>query len=129
MTPPANTERDQNPRFPGDMMSPGGGRYDRFRLSYRDVQQSLVERGLEGAPEAIRKGAASWGRTRPLACDAVGPGRVTNGTWTRSGSRSPASRMTWGALGIKTTPGSISWGRASARRKPPSRSLASGAKA
>jgi putative transposase len=58
MTPPADTERYKNHRFPGEIISHGVWLYSRFTLSYRDVQELLVERGVTVSHEAIRK----WGR-------------------------------------------------------------------
>ena len=45
MTPPADTERYKNHRFPGEIISHGVWLYYRFPLSYRDVQELLFERG------------------------------------------------------------------------------------
>jgi hypothetical protein len=57
MTPPANTERYKNHRFPGAIISHGVWLYYRFILSYRDVQELLFERGVTVSHEAIRKWA------------------------------------------------------------------------
>jgi len=57
MTPPADTERDKNHRFPGEILSHGGWLSSRFPLSYRDVEELLFERGLPVAHAAIRQ----WG--------------------------------------------------------------------
>jgi putative transposase len=54
MTPPADPERYNNPRVPGEMISHGGWLYSRFPLSDRDVQELLCERGLDVTHEAIR---------------------------------------------------------------------------
>ena len=54
MTPPANTERYKNHRFPGEIISHGVWLYYRFHLSYRDVQELLFERGVVVSHEAIR---------------------------------------------------------------------------
>src|SRR5262245_41838067 len=45
MTPPADTARYKNHRFPGEIISHGVWLYYRFPLSYRDVQELLCERG------------------------------------------------------------------------------------
>jgi transposase-like protein len=47
MPPPANSERYKNHRFPGEIISHGGWLSYRFPLSYRDVQQLLLERGID----------------------------------------------------------------------------------
>jgi putative transposase len=62
MTPPANTERYKNHRFPGEIISHGVWLYDRFHLSYRDVQELLVERGVVVSHEAIRGWCQKFGQ-------------------------------------------------------------------
>jgi transposase-like protein len=47
LTPPANTARYKNYRFPGDIISHGVWLYYRFTLSYRDVPELLFERGID----------------------------------------------------------------------------------
>lgn len=55
MTPPANTERYKNHRFPGDIIRYGVWLYYRFNLGYREVRGLLLERGIEVSRESIRK--------------------------------------------------------------------------
>jgi putative transposase len=55
VTPPANTERYKNHRFPGEIISHGVWLYYRFTLSYRDVQELLFERGIDVSHKAIRQ--------------------------------------------------------------------------
>jgi putative transposase len=55
MTPPANTERYKNYRFPGEIISHGIWLSYRFTLSYRDMQELLFERGITVSHEAIRQ--------------------------------------------------------------------------
>jgi transposase-like protein len=55
MTPPADTERYKNHRFPGEIISHGVWLYYRFPLSYRDVQELLFERGITVSHEAVRQ--------------------------------------------------------------------------
>jgi putative transposase len=62
MTPPANTERYKNHRFPGQIISHGVWLSDRFPLSYRAVHELLVERGLDGTYEAIRQWCRKFGQ-------------------------------------------------------------------
>jgi len=52
---PAHDERHKNPRFSGDIISHGVWLYYRFTLSYRDVQEILMERGITVSHEAIRQ--------------------------------------------------------------------------
>ena len=62
MTPPANTERYKNHRFPGEIISHGVWLYYRFTLSYRDVEELLFERGITVSHEAIRKWCRKFGQ-------------------------------------------------------------------
>jgi putative transposase len=62
MTPAANTERYKNHRFPGDIISHGVWLYYRFSLSYRDVQEILLERGIEVSHESIRQWCGKFGQ-------------------------------------------------------------------
>src|SRR5262245_42150576 len=62
MTPPADTARYKNHRFPGDIISHGVWLYYRFTLSYRDVQELLFERGIHVSHEAIRKWCRKFGQ-------------------------------------------------------------------
>ena len=55
VTPPANTERYKNYRFPGEIISHGVWLYYRFTLSYRDVQELLFERGVTVSHEAVHQ--------------------------------------------------------------------------
>ena len=55
MTPPANSERYKNHRFPGEIIRHGVWLYYRFPLSDRDVQELLCERGIDVTHEAIRQ--------------------------------------------------------------------------
>ena len=64
MTPPADLERYQNHRFPGEIISHGVWLYYRFPLSYRDVQELLLERGIDVTHEAIRSWAEITGTER-----------------------------------------------------------------
>ena len=62
MTPPANTERYKNHRFPAEIISHGVWLYYRFTLSYRDVQELLFARGIDVTYEAIRQWCLKFGR-------------------------------------------------------------------
>ena len=61
MTPPADTERYKNHRFPGEIISHGVWLSYRFTLSYRDVEELLCERGITVSHEAIRKWCRKFG--------------------------------------------------------------------
>ena len=62
MTPPADTERYQNHRFPPEIISHGVWLYYRFTLSYRDVQEILFERGIKISLEARRGWRQKFGQ-------------------------------------------------------------------
>src|ERR687895_846101 len=62
MTPSANTNRYKNHRFPGEIISHGVWLYYRFSLSYRDVQELLLERGIYVSHEAIRGWCQKFGQ-------------------------------------------------------------------
>jgi putative transposase len=55
MTPPANSERYKNHRFPSEIINHRIWLYYRFPLSDRDVQELLCERGIDVTHEAIRQ--------------------------------------------------------------------------
>jgi putative transposase len=62
MTPPADTERYKNHRFPGAIISHGVWLSYRFTLSYRDVEELLFERGIMVSHEAIRQWCRKCGQ-------------------------------------------------------------------
>jgi putative transposase len=62
MTPPADTERYKNHRSPPEIISHGVWLYYRFTLSYRDVQELLMERGIIVSHEAIRGWCQKFGQ-------------------------------------------------------------------
>jgi putative transposase len=62
MTPPADIDRYKHHRFPGEIISHGVWLYYRFTLSYRDVQDLLLERGIDVSHEAIRGWCQKFGQ-------------------------------------------------------------------
>src|SRR6516162_3191908 len=62
MTPPADPERYKNHRLPGEIISHGVWLYYRFPLSYRDVQELLLARGIDVTHEAIRQWCRKFGQ-------------------------------------------------------------------
>jgi putative transposase len=62
MTPPADTARYKNHRFPSEIISHGVWLYYRFTLSYRDVQELLFARGIDVTHEAIRQWCRKFGQ-------------------------------------------------------------------
>jgi putative transposase len=62
MTPAADPARYKNHRFPGEIISHGVWLYYRFPLSYRDVQEILLERGIDVTHVAIRQWCLKFGQ-------------------------------------------------------------------
>ena len=62
MPPPADTARYKHHRFPGDILRHGVWLYSRFTLSSRDVQELLLERGIDVSHEAIRTWCRKFGQ-------------------------------------------------------------------
>ena len=62
MMPPADPERYKNHRFPGEIISHGVWLSYRFPLSYRDVEEMLLARGIEVTHEAIRQWCLKFGQ-------------------------------------------------------------------
>ena len=62
MTPPADTKRYKNHRFPGEIISHGVWLYYRFTLSYRDVQELLFACGIDVTYEAIPHWCLKFGQ-------------------------------------------------------------------
>jgi putative transposase len=62
MTSSANAERYKNHRFPAEIIGHGVWLYYRFTLSYRDVQELLLERGIDVSHEAIRTWCRKFGQ-------------------------------------------------------------------
>jgi putative transposase len=50
-------------RFPGEVLSHAVWLYYRFLLSYRDVEELLVERGIEVSYETVRRWCRKFGQT------------------------------------------------------------------
>jgi putative transposase len=62
MTPVANTARYKNHRFPPEIISHAVWLYFRFTLSYRDVEEMMLARGIVVTYEAIRKWCRKFGQ-------------------------------------------------------------------
>ena len=62
MNAPAPTNRYKNHRFPAEIISHAVWLYFRFCLSFRDVEERLLERGVVVTYEAIRKGCCKFGQ-------------------------------------------------------------------
>jgi putative transposase len=55
MTPAANSERYKNHRFPPEIISHAVWLYFRCTLSYRDVEEMMLARGIAVTYAAVRK--------------------------------------------------------------------------
>ena len=62
MPPPATPERYKHHRFPAEIISHGVWLYDRFCLSYRDVEELLFVRGMIVTYEAIQQWCRKFGQ-------------------------------------------------------------------
>jgi putative transposase len=62
MTPAANPERYKNHRFPPEIISHAVWLYFRFTLSYRDVEEMMLARGIIVTYEAIRQWCRKFGQ-------------------------------------------------------------------
>ena len=62
MPPPATPDRYKRHRFPAEIIRPGVWLYYRFCLSYRDVEELLLTRGIFVTSEAIRKWCRKFGQ-------------------------------------------------------------------
>jgi hypothetical protein len=83
-------------RYPVEVISHCVWLYFRFPLSFREVEELMLERGVVVSYETVRRWCG--GRPTPTRCAAGSLGLGTSGTWTRSSSRSTASRSTCGAM-------------------------------
>ena len=81
MTPLADTERYKNHRFPGEIISHGVWLYYRFTLSYRDVKELLLERGITVSHEAVRQWCRKFGQDYANRLRAVALNPEINGIW------------------------------------------------
>jgi putative transposase len=67
MNTPPTTTTYKNHRFPVEIISHAVWQYFRFCLSFRDVEELLLERGVIVTYEAIRKWCGKWGGTSPAS--------------------------------------------------------------
>ncbi len=84
-------------RFPPEIISHCVWLYHRFPLSFRDVQELMLERGVEVSYETIRAWCDRFGQEYANQLRRRGPRPGTNGTWMRCSSRSTAHSGTCGA--------------------------------
>ncbi|SDE49760.1 hypothetical protein SAMN04487779_10444 [Belnapia rosea] len=75
-------------RFPAEVISHAVWVYFRFPLSLRMVEEMLAARGIVVSHETVRQWALKFGQSSPTGSDEDCPVSETNGTSTRSQSRS-----------------------------------------
>jgi hypothetical protein len=78
-TPPATTKY-KNHRFPVEIISHAVWLYFRFCLSFRDVEEILLERGVIVTYEAFANGVADSGSSMLINSVAAVPDQATSGT-------------------------------------------------
>ena len=77
-TPPVTTTY-KNHRFPVEIINHAVWLYFRFCLSFRDVEELLLERGVIVTYEAIRKWCRKFGQPYANQLRRRRPGQVTSG--------------------------------------------------
>jgi putative transposase len=63
MTPPPMTQFYKRHRFPAEIIRHGGWLFFRCSLSYRDVEELMLEQGVPVSPEAVRYWCRKCGQT------------------------------------------------------------------
>jgi putative transposase len=81
----------KNHRFPVEIISHAVWLYFRFCLSFRDVEELLLERGVLVTYEAIRKWCRKFGQQYANQLRRRRPRPAISGIWMRCFSRSRAS--------------------------------------
>ena len=71
-------------RFPAEIISHCVWLYFHFCLSYRDIEEMMLVRGVFVTYEAIRQWCQKLARPLPMLCAGGAPGRATHGTSMRS---------------------------------------------
>ena len=79
-TPPAPTKY-KNHRVTVEIISHAVWVYFRFCLSFRKVEEKLLEHGVIVTYEAMRKWWRNSGGSRPISSVATVPGQATRGIW------------------------------------------------
>jgi putative transposase len=62
MNPPPATHLYKRHRFPAEIISHSAWLYDRFSLSYRDVEELMAKRGVTLTYEAVRCWCRKFGQ-------------------------------------------------------------------
>jgi hypothetical protein len=74
-------------RFPPEVIVVAVRWYQRFDLSYRDVEELLVERGVEVDHVTVFRGCGGSLRCWPMPPASAGTHPATGGSWTKRTSR------------------------------------------
>ena len=74
-------------RYPPEIIAHCVWLYHRFPLSFREVEELMLQRGVVVSYEPSRSGARSSGRSTPTGCAGAGPGLATNGISMKSSSQ------------------------------------------
>ena len=73
----------QGPPLPGRRSSPTVWLYHRFPLSFREVEELMLQRGVVVSYEPSGPGVPSSGRPTPTSCAGGAPAPAISGTWMR----------------------------------------------
>lgn len=112
-------------RYPVEVINHYVWLYFRFPLSFREVAEMMLQRGVVVSYETIRRWCATFGQASPTGCfdDAHGP--VTRGTSTRCTSESTATNIICGARSTSTATYSMCWSSPDEMATPPNDSSVS----
>ncbi len=74
----------RNHCYPAEVIAHCVWLYFRFPLSFREVEEVMLQRGVVVSYETVRRWCAKFGQAYATSCAAVGPGRAISGISTRS---------------------------------------------
>ena len=112
----------QGHRYPAEIIADCGWLYHRFPLSFGEVEELMLVRGVIVSYETIRQWCAKFG-PECAGCAAAGNGRPISGISTRFLTIN-ARRQYWGGPWTRTATSSTSSSSAGATPRPPSGSSA-----
>jgi transposase-like protein len=70
-------------RFPVEVIAHCVWLYYRFPLSFREIEEMMMHRGVILTHETVRAGVRRSGKPTPTGYVAAGVAQATNGIWTR----------------------------------------------
>ena len=70
-------------RCPPEIVAHCGWLYHRFPLSFREVEELMLQRGVVVSYEPSGPGVPSSGRPTPTSCAGGAPAPAISGTWMR----------------------------------------------